>query len=126
MSIKIKRHTGLMGQLPKFSVFIDGQKVKELKNGEITKLEIPGNKATIQASQLGIKTNELIIENGEELKITTTKIAWYSLLIIAAIVFILSFIPNNVIKFLGMVVTFIVYLIYFYLTKGTHYRIENS
>lgn len=126
MSIKIKRHTGLMSQLPKFSVFINGQKVKELKNGEITKLEIPGNKATIQASQLGIKTNELIIENGEELKITTTKIAWYSLLIIAAIVFILSFIPNNVIKFLGMVVTFIVYLIYFYLTKGTHYRIENS
>lgn len=50
--IKIKRETGFVGIIGKFPVFIDGQKVGAIKNGEEVVFSIAANEAEVRAEQL--------------------------------------------------------------------------
>lgn len=66
MSVKIKRNTGWVGQFPNFNIIINGEKVEEVGNNDTIQIEIPDEEATLQVSQWGIKSNEIIVNDGEK------------------------------------------------------------
>ena len=47
--IKIKRETGFVGIIGKFPIFINGQKVGAIKNGEEAVFPIAANEAEVRA-----------------------------------------------------------------------------
>lgn len=71
--ITIKRNTGLIGSMIAMTIKVNGVKTRKISNEEIMDVEIPNDKATIKVSQLGIKSNDVKVEDGDELEITLRK-----------------------------------------------------
>ena len=69
--IKIKRETGFVGIIGKFPVFIDGQKVGAIKNGEEVVFPIAANEAEVRAGSAPMKTKPVIVKAGQTLLIET-------------------------------------------------------
>ncbi|HLR91903.1 MAG TPA: hypothetical protein VK048_02485 [Atopostipes sp.] len=78
MAVMIKRDTGIFGTMSDFQVIVNGEKVETIKNGDIIELELDQPKAVIQFSQLGIKTNELQVKDGESIELFTQSWTIYS------------------------------------------------
>lgn len=78
MTVMIKRDTGIFGTMSNFQVIVNDEKVETIKNGEIIELELDEPKAVIQFSQLGIKTNELQVKDGESIELFTQSWTIYS------------------------------------------------
>src|SRR5690625_4375694 len=78
MAVMIKRDTGIFGTMSDFQVIVNGEKVETIKNGDIIELELNQPKAVIQFSQLGIKTNELQVKDGESIELFTQSWTIYS------------------------------------------------
>jgi len=121
MSIKVKRKTGIFGVIFDFKVFINGEEVERIQNNEIIDIEIPDEEAVIQLSQLGVKTNEVSVEDGDYLEVSTNVWGIYS---IFAIILLLSmsrlFVPD--------VIRYGVLLLYFvsaFFINGMFYKVEK-
>ena len=69
--IKIKRETGFVGIIGKFPVFIDGQKVGAIKNGEEAVFPIAANEAEVRAGSAPMKTKPVTVKSGQTLLIET-------------------------------------------------------
>ena len=69
--IKIKRETGFVGIIGKFPVFIDGQKVGAIKNGEEVVFPIAANEAEVRAGSAPMKTKPVTVKAGQTLLIET-------------------------------------------------------
>ena len=69
--IKIKRETGFVGIIGKFPVFIDGQKVGAIKNGEEAVFPIAANAAEVRAVSAPMKTKPVTVKSGQTLLIET-------------------------------------------------------
>ena len=69
--IKIKRETGFVGIIGKFPVFIDGQKVGAIKNGEEVVFPIAANEAEVRAGAAPMKTKPVTVKAGQTLLIET-------------------------------------------------------
>ena len=68
---KIKRETGFVGIIGKFPVFIDGQKVGAIKNGEEVVFPIAANEAEVRAGSAPMKTKPVTVKAGQTLLIET-------------------------------------------------------
>lgn len=73
MSITIKRNTGWIGSISKIKIKLNGEKIASVTNNQQIEVELPNNKAFIKAIQLGVKSNEIEVQDGDILEITTTK-----------------------------------------------------
>ena len=69
--IKIKRETGFVGIIGKFPIFINGQKVGAIKNGEEVVFPIAANEAEVRAGSAPMKTKPVIVKAGQTLSIET-------------------------------------------------------
>lgn len=69
--IKIKRETGFVGIIGKFPVFINGQKVGAIKNGEEVVFPIAANEAEVRAGSAPMKTKPVTVKAGQTLLIET-------------------------------------------------------
>ncbi len=69
--IKIKRETGFVGIIGKFPIFINGQKVGAIKNGEEVVFPIAANEAEVRAGSAPMKTKPVIVKAGQTLLIET-------------------------------------------------------
>ena len=69
--IKVKRETGFVGIIGKFPVFIDGQKVGAIKNGEEAVFPIAANEAEVRAGSAPMKTKPVTVKSGQTLLIET-------------------------------------------------------
>ena len=69
--IKIKRETGFVGIIGKFPIFINGQKVGALKNGEEAVFLIAANEAEVRAGSAPMKTKPVTVKAGQTLLIET-------------------------------------------------------
>ena len=69
--IKIKRETGFVGIIGKFPVFINGQKVGAIKNGEEAVFPIAANEAEVRAGSAPMKTKPVTVKSGQTLLIET-------------------------------------------------------
>ena len=69
--IKIKRETGFVGIIGKFPIFINGQKVGAIKNGEEVVFPIAANEAEVRAGSAPMKTKPVTVKAGQALLIET-------------------------------------------------------
>lgn len=69
--IKIKRETGFVGIIGKFPIFINGQKVGAIKNGEEAVFPIAANEAEVRAGSAPMKTKPVTVKAGQTLLIET-------------------------------------------------------
>ena len=69
--IKIKRETGFVGIIGKFPIFINGQKVGAIKNGEEAVFPIAANEAEVRAGSAPMKTKPVTVKSGQTLLIET-------------------------------------------------------
>ena len=87
--IKIKRETGFVGIIGKFQVFIDGQKVGAIKNGEEVVFPIAANEAEVRAGSAPMKTKPVTVKAGQTLLIETnfTNFSVYLVTLVVALLF---------------------------------------
>lgn len=81
MTVRIKRNTGMVGQFPTFNIIVDDEKIEEIGHNDTLQVEIPNEEAVLQVSQWGVKSNELTIDDGEEVEIYTTGWGKYSIFV---------------------------------------------
>lgn len=87
--IKVKRGTGFVGIIGKFPVFIDGQKVGAIKNGEEVVFPIAANEAEVRAGSAPMKTKPVTVKAGQTLLIETnfTNFSVYLVTLVVALLF---------------------------------------
>ena len=87
--INIKRETGFVGIIGKFPVFIDGQKVGAIKNGEEVVFSIAANEAEVRAGAAPMKTKPVTVKAGQTLLIETnfTNFSVYLVTLVVALLF---------------------------------------
>ena len=119
MTIKIKRKTGSIGIMPKFNVKINGEKVGGLENEEILELEIPDERAVLQLSHLGIKTNEMPIKDSDRLEVSTTTWGIYGTFVVIFLFMVSQLFVPGIIRY-GII---LLYVITAYLLNGFIYKI---
>ena len=86
MSITIKRDTGLMGTASKVQIKINGEKVASIKYNEQVDIELPEVKTRLKVTQFGVKSNEITVNEGDIIKITTTSFNRISMIIMPIVI----------------------------------------
>lgn len=74
MSITIKRNTGWLGLASKMQIKVNGEKVARIKENEHAQVELPGDRAYLQATQSGVKSNEIEVKDRDIVEIRSTKL----------------------------------------------------
>ena len=69
--IKIKHGTGFVGIIGKFPIFINDQKVGEIKNGDEAVFPIEGEEAVVRVGVAPMKAKPVTVKAGETLLIET-------------------------------------------------------
>lgn len=72
MAVKIIRNTGWDGSLFKIQIKVNGEKIAGIHDGQKLDIELPHEKASLKVSQTGVKSNEVIVEDGDFVEITST------------------------------------------------------
>ena len=85
----MKRGTGFVGIIGKFPIFINGQKVGAIKNGEEVVFPIAANEAEVRAGSAPMKTNPVTVKAGQTLLIETnfTNFSVYLVTLVVALLF---------------------------------------
>lgn len=125
MAIKIKRKTGRVGGLFNFNIFIDGEKVKKIKNDEKAELEIPNQEATVQANQMGTKSNKVRVKDGDELELITTSWGKYAPISLVLIGGLLTFIPEFSTRIIGLIIILALYYLIPIVTDTTSCKLKK-
>ncbi len=109
MSITIKRDTGLMGTASKVQIKINGEKVASIKYNEQVDIELPEVKTRLKVTQFGVKSNEITVNEGDIIKITTTSFNRISMILMSIVIIVTNFIPNLTYKLITF--TFLIILL---------------
>lgn len=75
MLITIKRKTSWIGTASAVTLKVNGEKAGKIANHQKMQVEIPEESATLQVSQLGGKSHEIQVRDGDKVEITTTKMS---------------------------------------------------
>lgn len=73
MSVKIKRSTGFFGIFMKVKIIVNGEKITSIHDGQKIVIDLPEEKVRLKVSQPGVKSNEIIVQDGNSVEITSTK-----------------------------------------------------
>lgn len=119
MSVRLKRDTGMVGVMGNLSVKMNGEKVEKIKNQEILNIDIPDEGATIQLSQLGAKTQEQLVREGDRLEVKTTFLGKYGIFIVILLSAVLGVFFNNYVR----VSVFVVYIIAILVADGLMFQL---
>ncbi len=71
--LRVKRSTGFSGALSRINIYINDEQVARIKQNEQIELELPTNEAKISVSQAGVRSNDLIVKEGQVVEITHSK-----------------------------------------------------
>ncbi|MEG0496682.1 MAG: hypothetical protein RR541_01660 [Carnobacterium sp.] len=83
MTVTIKRNTGWLGKGSRISLKLNGEKVLKIADSQKIELTIQNDRAHLQVTQFGSKSNGIEITNGDTVEITSAKmsyIIYYSIL----------------------------------------------
>jgi hypothetical protein len=123
MAITIVRHTGIMGMGGTIAIKINGKKVDKVKTEQQVEINIPNDHARLEVSQSSIRSNELEVNDGETIEITTPK--WSGLILFLMIILppLANFIPNFQYRTINVIIYVIVVMILLFSVKW--YRIKK-
>lgn len=69
--VRIKRNTGISGAGSRIKVYVNDEKAATIKQNRQVELELPADEAKVSVSQLGVRSNELIVKEGQVVEIIT-------------------------------------------------------
>lgn len=94
MAVTVVRHTGIIGMAGAIVIKINGEIVNKVKTEQQVIIDLPSDTARLKVSQYGVRSNELKVNDGEIVEITTPK--WSGLILFSIILLpsISNFIPN--------------------------------
>lgn len=95
MAITIKRRTGWQGMASKIQIKVNGEKVASISHNQQIDVSFPDEIVHLKVTQFGVKSNEIVVKDGDILEITPT--LWYRLghQLFVAVMIITLFIPNS-------------------------------
>ena len=79
--VRIKRNTGILGAGSRIKIYINDKKVATIKQNKQVELELPADEAKVSVSQLGVRSNELIVKEGQVVEIITRSWTYVSLIL---------------------------------------------
>ena len=77
MTITIKRNTGWQGSGSDIQIKVNGEETASIAENQHLEVELPNDKANLKVSQIGIKSNEIEVKDGDIVEIISTM--WYRL-----------------------------------------------
>lgn len=94
MSITIKRRTGWQGMASRIQIKVNGEKVASISHNQQIDVSFTDEIVHLRVSQFGVKSNEIVVKDGDVVEITPT--LWYrrSYQLFVAVMFVTLFIPN--------------------------------
>lgn len=79
--VRIKRNTGISGAGSRIKVYVNDEKAATIKQNKQVELELPADEAKVSVSQLGVRSNELIVKEGQVVEIITRSWTYVSLIL---------------------------------------------
>lgn len=126
MSIIIKRKTGGSGAGSKMSIKVNGEKVKKIAYRQEIELDIQKEPALIEVEQLGVKSNEINVNNGDIVEIKTTKMTYITIFTLFVYIIVSSFDQMAAYITPLRIIFFILLINTLFVTKGFQLRIINT
>lgn len=115
MSVIIKRKTGPAGVGSKMSIKVNGEKVTKIAYQQEIELDIENEHALIKVEQLGVKSNEINVKNGDVVEIKTTNMTYITIFMLLVYIVVSSFeqmaayiTPLRIIFFILLVITLVI------------------
>lgn len=98
MSIKIIRNTGWAGWYLGIKIILNGENINTIEEMESLEIELPVDNSSLKVRQLGVKSNKIMVRDGDKLEIKTTW--WYQIIIPVMIIiqllsFLITFVDNR-------------------------------
>jgi len=121
MSVEIKRNTGILGVMHAFKVLVNGAEAERVQNNETIAVEIPGQEAVVQLSQLGVKTKEIAVKDGDCLEVSTVTWGIYSIFAVVIFFSLSRPVAPDIIRY-GVVLLFFASAFFI---NGMFYKIEK-
>lgn len=120
---RIKRNTGLSGILGRIKIYVNDKQVATIKPNQQIELDLPADEAKISVSQAGVRSNELVVKEGQVVEIS--KPSWWR--IITIIFFIAAFLiglllPSDY-RIYGSIILLILAIVIDHFIKGFELKI---
>ena len=125
MSITIKRNTGWQGTGSKIQIKVNGEKADSVMENNSVDIELPEGKAHIKVTQFGIKSNEIVVKEGDIIRITSTRLAKMSFPLILIIQALTIFIPNLTYRLTIFFILCALIIISIFLFNGFHLSVYD-
>jgi len=123
MSVLIKRNTGWMGTASNFQIQVSGEKVASVMNHQHIQINLQDGAARLQASQFGIKSNEIKVKNGDTVELTSTWISRFSFLLIMIPMLFTIFIPSIKYRIIAIICLSVFNIVCMVLIEGFHLKV---
>lgn len=124
MSIKIKRNTGWLGSLADFRLIINGETIDRIRSSEAVEIGIPTKEASVQVSYFGSKSNQLKVQSGDKLEITTTRWWKFNLFLVTFIIAGVMLIPEMQLRLISTFLVLTIFYTLHYFDKGMNYKLS--
>lgn len=125
MSFKLTRKTSWFGSATGMEVYIDGEEAGKIKRLEEQHYELPGKRkrATLKATQQGMTSNELTVQDNDVIILKTNKkysriFTVFFVLLMAVIFFVDDFLTSTAI------IVFLSIAVFYYLSKIDAFVLE--
>ena len=121
--LRIKRNTGYSGALARISIYINDELVETIKRNQQIELELPTEEATIFVSQMGVRSNKLVVTEGQVVEITNSS-RWRitSILFVIALFFIGLLLPFEY-RIFGYIALLILSIVQVYYVEGFELKV---
>ena len=93
MALTVIRHTGWFGIATKLSLKINGEQVARIAHEQELKLDLKSAPSTLRVSQLGIRSNEIEVQEGDTVMIKNS-IWTYIFIVLFALILLLNFVEG--------------------------------
>lgn len=127
MSITINRNTGWIGMALKIQIKVNGEKTAKVKEQGHAKINLPGDRAYLQVTQSGIKSNEIEVKDGDIVEITSTKLYRMNLYLLIITVIILNvLIRNSTYRSIAIIIICILDIISLFFINGFYLKVSDK
>ncbi|NLY44448.1 MAG: hypothetical protein GX053_00405 [Tissierella sp.] len=124
MSIIIRRNTGWQGMASKMQIKVNGEKVARVEEKGQAEVKLPKDRAYLQVTQSGVKSNEIEVKDGDIVEITSTKLYRMSTpLIIITMTILNILIRNSTYRLIVIIIIGILYTVSFLKINGFHLKV---
>lgn len=123
MSIKIERKTGWVGTFGNLQLLVNGKKNTKIRNNKSIEIIIPKEGATLQASTWGMKSNELLVQDGDQLLLKSTFWGSYGYAFMFFLIICAPYIQNIYISGFALAYAIIMFITVF--IPGIHQKLER-